>query len=91
VAGLGRNLHSPVQGTGADIIKRALCLIYDKLDKIESKLIACIHDEIILETPENRKQDAARILKETMIEAGEYYLKKVPVEVEVSTGSSWAD
>jgi len=32
------------------------------VDKIESKLIACIHDEIILETPENRKKEAAQIL-----------------------------
>jgi len=50
-----------------------------------------VHDEIILEVPEGVADDAAAILKETMIQAGRAYLSKVPVEVEVTIGETWAE
>jgi len=50
-----------------------------------------VHDEIILEVPDKQVKDAAAILKETMIEAGKAYLSKVPVEVEVTVGETWAE
>ena len=56
----------------------------------QDKLIGCVHDEIIFEAPELNAEKASNILEETMIEAGKCYLKKVPVEVEVSIADSWA-
>ena len=50
-----------------------------------------MHDEIILEVPEKMADDAAVILRETMIQAGKAYLFKVPVEVEVTIGETWAE
>lgn len=55
------------------------------------KIIGCIHDEIILEAPERESDEAREILRSTMIEAGEYYLKSVPVEVEVSVADNWME
>ena len=56
-----------------------------------AQIIGMVHDEIILEVPEGVADDAAAILKETMIQAGRAYLSKVPVEVEVTIGETWAE
>jgi DNA polymerase-1 len=56
-----------------------------------AKIIGTAHDEIILEVTEEKASDAAAILRWTMIEAGEAYLSKVPVEVEVTIGETWAE
>ena len=53
--------------------------------------IGTVHDEIILEVPEGVPREAAVILEETMIQAGKAYLARVPVEVEVTIGDTWAE
>lgn len=58
---------------------------------MEVKIIGVVHDEIILESPEDKAIDAARILEEVMVEAGKRFLKLVPVEVEVKVCASWGD
>jgi DNA polymerase-1 len=83
-------LNTPIQGTAADIVKKALCLLPERLKYTKAKLVGCVHDEIILEAPELNAEKASNILEETMIEAGKCYLKKIPVEVEVSVADSWA-
>lgn len=50
-----------------------------------------MHDEIILEVPEEVAREVAVILKETMIQAGKAYLAKIPVEVDVTIGETWAE
>ena len=57
----------------------------------EARIIGTVHDEIILEVPEGVKDDSARILREPMIEAGKAYLSRVPVEVDVTIGDTWAE
>lgn len=83
-------LNTSIQGTAADIVKKALSLLPERLRDTEAKLIGCVHDEIILEVQEFHAEKASKILKDTMIEAGKYYLKEVPVEVDVSIADSWA-
>lgn len=83
--------NSIVQGTAADITKKALTLLPDALASTGAKLIGTVHDEILLECPETTASNAARILQEVMVKAGETYLKRVPVEVEVTLAESWAD
>ena len=56
-----------------------------------AQITGTVHDEIILEIPEKMADDAAAILQETIIEAGKTYLSKVPVEVEVTIGETWAE
>lgn len=57
----------------------------------EARIIGTVHDEVILEVPEEKANDAAVILRETMIEAGKTYLSRVPVEVEDTIGETWAE
>jgi len=50
-----------------------------------------VHDEIILEVPEKMAGEVAVILEETKIQAERAYISKVPVEVEVTIGETWAE
>jgi DNA polymerase I-like protein with 3'-5' exonuclease and polymerase domains len=84
-------LNTPVQGTAADINKKALGILLGRLAGTGVKIIGTIHDEILLEAPEDQAEQAAGILKAVMIEAGSAFLKKVPVEVEVAIADSWAE
>ena len=56
-----------------------------------SRIIETVHDEIILEIPEEMADDAAEILRETMTEAGKAFWARVPIEVEVTIVESWAE
>lgn len=84
-------LNTPVQGTAADIVKNALGMLIKELEGTEAKIIGTVHDEIILEVPEEKAERTADILKCTMEKAGEKYMKQVHLIAEVFIGSSWAE
>ena len=79
----------PVQGTAADIVKLALALLTERLEQ-KIWIVAVIHDEIILECPEEEAGAAAILLKEAMEEAANRILPLVPASVEVKVAASWA-
>lgn len=89
--GLSALLNMPVQGTAADIVKRALGLLVPVAARLGGSIIATVHDEILLEVPEAAAEEAARELKSVMEAAGAYFLKKVPVVAETVIADSWAD
>jgi len=84
---VGRN--HPVQGTSADMTKTSIVLLYFPLLHLASKLVNTIHDELCIETPIEHTVEVARIVKERMIHAGEQFLHKVPVLVDVKIRDSW--
>jgi DNA polymerase I len=84
-------LNTPVQGTAADITKAALAKLPTTLKGIGARLIGTVHDEILLEAPEDAAEQAAQILQQVMEQAGQRYLRKVPVKAEVGVVSSWAE
>jgi hypothetical protein len=71
--------------------KKTLALLPQRLVNTGAQIIGTVQDEIILEVREEKANDATAILQETMIEAGKAYLSKVPVEVEVTIGETWAE
>jgi DNA polymerase I len=76
-AAMERNAKNhPIQGTNADILKRALALLYERLPE-GVHIILVVHDEIILECPEDALEQATRVLKEAMIQACRDYLTVV--------------
>lgn len=83
-------MNSPIQGTAADIIKIAMIRVNRKLKKLnlKSRLILQIHDELLIETHRDEIEQVEKILKEEMYRAADL---KVPLEVEVNTGSNWYD
>ena len=87
---LGKRLamNTPIQGTAADIIKIAMVKVFKRLksEGMKTKLILQVHDELILEAPNDEVEKASLILKEEM----ESSLKlKVPMGVDVNVGKSW--
>lgn len=89
--GLSGLCNTPVQGSAADIVKNALGRLVEKLEGTNIKIIAVIHDEIVLETDSNKANETAKLLKETMEDAGAEYLKLVPLLAEAQITDSWAE
>ncbi len=82
--------NSPIQGTAADIIKKAMVDVSDEFIKrgLKSRIILQIHDELIVESPECEKEEAAKILQEGMEKA---YSLSVPLVAEAVFGKTWFD
>ena len=84
-------LNLPVQGTAADIVKKALGMLVPVTQSLGGSMIATVHDEILLEVPQVAAKEAAQELKRIMEAAGAHYLKRVPVVAETVIADSWAD
>src|SRR2546428_10295885 len=82
--------NAPIQGTSADILKRALRLLNDDLRETSAKIVNIIHDEIVVEVDEAEADQVAQTVERTMCAAAEEYLKTVPVKVESQVASEWA-
>ena len=78
-----------IQGSGADILKIAVANLNEHLND-EVHLIACVHDEIVLEVKEDKAENYKKILENIMVSAAEVVLKSVPASADASVGSSWA-
>ena len=78
-----------IQGSAADVMKLALVGIYDALPE-EARLLMTVHDEVVVQAPENMAEDVAKIVKEEMELAGDG-LFTVPMVAEVGMGHRWAD
>jgi DNA polymerase-1 len=83
-------MNTPVQGTAADIIKLAMVRTDRALREagMRSRLILQVHDELLLECPQEEADRAAEILREAMEGAAEL---KVPLVAEVHRGANWAE
>lgn len=81
-------MNTPIQGTAADIMKIAMISVYKKLkqNKLKSKLVLQIHDELLIETYDEEKEEVINILKSSMENAMKL---SVPLKVEVEEGKSW--
>jgi DNA polymerase-1 len=81
--------NTPIQGTSADILKRALKLLKDELKGSSAQIVNIIHDEVVVETDESDAEDIAAKVERVMCVAGEEYLKTVPVKVETEIANEW--
>ena len=84
---LGKN--APIQGSSADIIKRALALLYDALKPIDARIVNCIHDEIVIEVAGAQADECAAIVDREMIAAAREFIRSVPVTVDIVVGDAW--
>lgn len=81
-------INAPMQGTAADIIKRAMIAVDHWLEQTapEIRLIMQVHDELVLEIPESQVQFARREIRERMENAANL---NVPLVVDIGTGTNW--
>lgn len=83
-------MNTPIQGSAADIIKIAMVTIYKKLKKggFKAKLILQVHDELIIECPEEEIDEVTKILQQSMEDAVKL---SVPLKVDISYADNWYD
>jgi DNA polymerase I-like protein with 3'-5' exonuclease and polymerase domains len=81
--------NTPIQGTSADILKRALRLLRDELRETNAKVVNIIHDEVVVEADADEAADIAEKVERLMRVAGEEYVKTVPVKVETEIADEW--
>lgn len=95
-AGLQRNLaertaiNTVVQGSAADLIKRAMISLHERLEREDhpAKMLLQIHDELIFEVPENESASLVDMVRQEMTSALEL---NVPLVVDVSVGENWLE
>ena len=83
-------MNTPVQGTAADIMKIAMIKVFNELKKrnLQTKIVLQVHDEMMLESPIEEKEEVKKLLQECMESAANL---KVPLIAEVSEADNWYD
>ena len=81
-------MNSPIQGTAADIIKRAMVLVHARLaaEAPAAKLLLQVHDELLFEVPKDDAERVRQLVQEEMRNADELI---VPLVVETGIAKSW--
>ena len=81
-------MNMPLQGSSADIIKIAMINVFKKLTEqnLRAKLVLQVHDELVIDCPEEEAEIVSEILKTEMENA---VILKVPLTVEVGCGKNW--
>lgn len=81
-------VNTPIQGTAADIMKLAMIDLHNKIkqNKMNSKIILQVHDELVLEVPNEEVEQILQIIKQSM----EGVVKlSVPLKVDINVSESW--
>jgi len=92
-----RNQHSALntllQGAGAIVMKKALVILDDvlKLNNIEYKFVANIHDEWQIEVKESQADFVGGLAVDSIVKAGEYFNLRCPLDGEYKTGVNWSE
>ncbi|HET7575441.1 MAG TPA: DNA polymerase I [Sphingomicrobium sp.] len=88
-------INAPLQGTSADLIKRAMARMDGALADAgldDVKMLLQVHDELVFEVPEGLEEAASAVIRKIMAEAAEPALKlEVPLDVEIGWGSNWGE
>jgi DNA polymerase I-like protein with 3'-5' exonuclease and polymerase domains len=99
VSNFREKVNHPVQGTGADGLKTAMALFNERLPEyLDAKLVIAVHDELVVESPEDQAEEVARFVEEVMVAGMNEVLNSglvadnpdwVPVKVDVEVVDSW--
>jgi DNA polymerase I len=87
-------INAPIQGSAADIIRRAMIRMEDALSaaKLSSQMLLQVHDELIFEAPEAEVEKALPVIKQVMIDAPLPALQmSVPLQVDARAAANWDD
>jgi len=83
-------LNTPIQGSAADLMKKAMIDIWREMKKrgLQSKMILQVHDELVFEVPDKEKDEVEILVKERMENV---FRLKAPLKVHLSWGVNWAE
>lgn len=86
-------INAPIQGTSADIIKRAMARMLPALAEAgldDVRMLLQVHDELVFELPEERVEEASAVIRRVMADAALPAVEiSVPLGVDIGTGASW--
>jgi len=86
-------INAPIQGTSADLIKRAMARMDGALAEAglaDVRMLLQVHDELVFEVPDGREEEAALVIRQVMTNAaGPGQKLDVPLDVEVGWGANW--
>jgi len=89
-AGYCQRLNTPIQGTAADGMKKALVLLHQQLPRLGARLLLAVHDEVLVEAPEAVAEEAKAVVISCMEEGMRTCVKSVPIVVEASVRTTWS-
>ena len=81
--------NMPIQGTSADILKRALRLLHDDIRDTSARLVNIVHDEIVVECDASDADEIVTQLESAMLRAGQEFVKRVPIKVDATIADEW--
>jgi len=81
-------VNLPIQGTAADIMKKAMIEVHAALARTSTRMILTVHDELLFEVPESGAEEMAALVREKMQDAASL---KVPLTVDAGIGRNWKD
>ena len=85
-------INAPIQGTAADIIRRAMVQMPDAIAHLPVKMLLQVHDELIFEVNKDALSETTEVVRKIMEKASEPVVKlDVPLVVDAGFGSNWAD
>ena len=82
-------INQPLQGTAADLIKIAMIRVDKAIDKMKTKMIMQVHDELVFEVPKDELEQLKSIILDCMALKDQNL--KVPLDVDINYGSSWKE
>ncbi|WP_208347405.1 DNA polymerase I [Pseudaestuariivita rosea] len=93
-AGFARRaaINAPIQGTAADVIRRAMIRMPDAIEALPAKMLLQVHDELLFEVAEDAVDDLIGVAKGVMENASDPAIKlDVPMTVDAGRGANWAE
>ncbi len=85
-------INAPIQGTAADVIRRAMIRVPDAIEHLPAKMLLQVHDELIFEVAKDAVDETIAIVKTVMEQASLPAIKlDVPLVVDVGLGANWAE
>ena len=90
VAAENMAVNTPIQGTAADIIKRAMIVVHAELARrgLRARLLLQVHDELVLDVPDDELGEIEALVRDGMVGAADL---DVPLEVSIGRGFTWLD
>ena len=84
-------LNTPIQGSAADIAKLGLYKVCQVLKGTKGKLVAFIHDEVVVEIPTEQAKEFLPKIEQALQEAGQYYLPSMEISLSSNICDSWME
>ncbi len=89
-----KGMNTPIQGTGGDMMKMAMILMRNKITESgifnSVKIVNVVHDEMVVECRENVSKIVGETVVHCMMDAGKYFIKSLPMEVEYKISDYWS-